>query len=383
MKHFKQLAFLCLLQVLGLQAQNHSVRFRVDMNEFGGQAFQTVHLNGTFNNWCGSCNPMSDADNDGIWELDINLPSGEHEYKFTLNGWSHQETFISSDPCTKTSGTYINRRIFVNGPEILPAVCWESCTPCVLPEAECLCNSRMAFAGRIWEIKSYENYTWGPGGNYFSNHEDDVFVDDKGFLHLRIAQRNGKWYSTEVISPDTMGYGTYTFVVQGNLESLPANTVVGLFTWDNNTLLTHGNSEVDVEVARWGNVSEQRILQYSVQPVWFGGYNPERTFLVPTQPGDLNGVTAHRFVWTDTLITWTSWKDRADGPNVIGSWYFNLNNPPRVKIENGQTSAPIIIPGPGNTTHARFNFWLFNGAAPFDGQEHEIVIQSFSYEPLN
>ena len=44
------------------------------MNTYAGSqsALYTVNINGTFNGWCGSCNAMSDADGDGVW--DVTLP---------------------------------------------------------------------------------------------------------------------------------------------------------------------------------------------------------------------------------------------------------------------------------------------------------------------
>ena len=35
----------------------------------------------------GYCNPMTDLNNDGIWELTLEIPIGEYEYLFTTNGW--------------------------------------------------------------------------------------------------------------------------------------------------------------------------------------------------------------------------------------------------------------------------------------------------------
>ena len=44
------------------------VTFKVDMSQYSGSqgSGYTVNLNGTFNGWCGSCNPMTDADNDSV-----------------------------------------------------------------------------------------------------------------------------------------------------------------------------------------------------------------------------------------------------------------------------------------------------------------------------
>ena len=42
-----------------------NVTFQVDMNQVTA-GFTTPEVNGTWNNWCGNCNPMTDADGDGI-----------------------------------------------------------------------------------------------------------------------------------------------------------------------------------------------------------------------------------------------------------------------------------------------------------------------------
>tara|TARA_Y100000590_G_C15718369_1_gene1012684 strand:- start:483 stop:2174 length:1692 start_codon:yes stop_codon:yes gene_type:complete len=63
------------------------VTFRVNMNSEELSDNDIVYVHGTFNGWCNICNPMSDVDDDGIWELTISLPVGSYEYLFTINGW--------------------------------------------------------------------------------------------------------------------------------------------------------------------------------------------------------------------------------------------------------------------------------------------------------
>jgi len=106
------------------------VLFRVDMNNYNGPAFSNVHLNGTFNNWCGACAPMSDANLDSIYELELTLPLDTVEYKFTLDGWNVSENLSAGLPCTQTTSTFTNRFYIVTGNDSLVAVCWESCSPC-------------------------------------------------------------------------------------------------------------------------------------------------------------------------------------------------------------------------------------------------------------
>ena len=53
----------------------YNVTFFVDMSE-SNHIFDTLEVNGTFNNWCGGCAPMTDINNDSIWEITI-----------PINGW--------------------------------------------------------------------------------------------------------------------------------------------------------------------------------------------------------------------------------------------------------------------------------------------------------
>jgi hypothetical protein len=104
------------------------VTFQVDMN--GVTGFTTPEVNGTFNNWCGSCAPMTDANGDGIWDLTISLAPGAYEYKFSYDNWAGQETLVAGSSCTMTTGPYTNRVLNVSVADSLPVVCWGSCAAC-------------------------------------------------------------------------------------------------------------------------------------------------------------------------------------------------------------------------------------------------------------
>ena len=102
------------------------VTFIVDMRDYTG-SYTSVYVNGDFNNWCGSCNVMSDPEGDSIWTATLPLTSDSIEYKFTLDGWTGQEALTSGTTCTKTTGIYTNRFAVLNGDTILNGVAWESC----------------------------------------------------------------------------------------------------------------------------------------------------------------------------------------------------------------------------------------------------------------
>jgi len=111
----------------------NDITFRVNMNDYvagGGSTAAGVFLNGTFNNWCGSCTPMADVDMDGIWEVTAPLAAGNIEYKFTVDGWAFSEQFAGGEPCTVTNGGFTNRAGTVSTDSTLNVVCWQSCTDC-------------------------------------------------------------------------------------------------------------------------------------------------------------------------------------------------------------------------------------------------------------
>ena len=125
--------------------QYTNVTFQVDMNKVT-QGFTTPEVNGTWNNWCGNCNAMSDANGDNIWEVTLPLEQGSSiEFKYSADGWSIQEMNDPTASCTNGNATYTNRVLTVPASDTtLPVVCWSSCDACSI---EVTFNVNMA-----WEV---------------------------------------------------------------------------------------------------------------------------------------------------------------------------------------------------------------------------------------
>jgi hypothetical protein len=112
----------------------NDISFSVDMNDYvtaGGSTAAGVFLNGTFNGWCGTCTPMSDANGDNVWEVTAPLALGAIEYKFTVDGWAVAEQFVGGESCTVTNSGFTNRSYTVTAPATVGLVCWESCAACL------------------------------------------------------------------------------------------------------------------------------------------------------------------------------------------------------------------------------------------------------------
>lgn len=239
------------------------------------------------------------------------------------------------------------------------------------------------FSGYGWKIKKSTNPV-GPGPNIFGGTDSSVWVDDNGYLHMKIAYLNGKWQSSEVICTENTGFGTYIFTIGSDLTPMNENIVLGLFTWDDNTFYSQANSEVDIEFARWFKANDSLLLTTSVQPVVFDNAIPfaERSHKPQMLVSKLKKPSTHAFEWRANFIQWNSYAGKTfPGVEEIAKWRFDLNNPSRVKTEGGKSSKPIIIPEPGNTTNARINLWLLNGRAPSDGKPFEVIIERFDYLP--
>lgn len=111
----------------------YPVHFKVDMNQYQNP-FNTVYISGIFNNWSANANPLSDEDNDGIWEVVIDMSPGNQEYKFQLDEWNAAESFTGGEPCTITLNEFVNRLFVVSeGINSLEPVCWNSCESCSTP----------------------------------------------------------------------------------------------------------------------------------------------------------------------------------------------------------------------------------------------------------
>jgi hypothetical protein len=217
----------------------------------------------------------------------------------------------------------------------------------------------ISFSGLQWSVKSsideHQDKYWrvDPGGNFFSHQNRNVWVDAQGRLHLRITREGDKWYCAEVMSLKTFGYGTYTFQLVSGFENINENVVLGLFVYDDEAPFP--SREIDIEFSRWGMPLDQNG-QYVVQP-WDVTGNRFRFDFVYNGTGSV-----HRFQWRPQQVRFSSGFKNAGS---LVSWNYYGSHVPREGKEL-----------------VRINLWLNNANGPSDGQEVEVIIEKFLYEPL-
>jgi len=227
-------------------------------------------------------------------------------------------------------------------------------------QAERVAPRKIQFSGYTWQLKIGRQSINGAKRNYFSDSEENVWIDDKGQLHLKITRRDGKWYCAEVASEKTFGYGKYIFYLESPADQLADNVVLGLFTWGSSPRYSH--REIDIEFSRWGK-PEEANAQFVVQP--------------GTQPGNLHRFniqlrqnrSTHSFEWRKESIFFQSLRGHypspPDGSCIIQSWSYTGKNNPR----------------PGDE-RVRIDLWLSDAKPPSGNAEIEVVVKKFEFIPL-
>jgi hypothetical protein len=206
-------------------APSYNVTFQVDMSQQTG--FTTPELNGSFNGWCGNCNPMTDANGDGVWEITIPLQAGSYEYKFSADFWTTQESLQEGSSCTVTNFGYTNRTVVVSNSNITqPVVCWGSCSACAPIVVPGCTDSNAA---------NYNPAATTSNGSCVYNHTFSVDMTCAGVNYTNVYV-TGPWCGW-------CGADTYNLLTDGNGDGIYSTTVQ----------LAAGNVEYKYMVDNWAS----------------------------------------------------------------------------------------------------------------------------------
>jgi hypothetical protein len=217
-------------------------------------------------------------------------------------------------------------------------------------------GATIQFSGYEWTVRSGRG---GPGPNLWD--ESNVWLDASGALHLKISQRDGKWSCAEVTMQKRLGFGRYEFQIEGPIDRLDDNVVLGLFNYPTRDVGSDATHEIDIEFARWGE-AKNPIGNYTVWPVQKGLKQQSKpfSFTLEGQP------STHRFTWSKGQILFQSLRgSRNDDGEEFSRWIFAPADP-----EKRISSKPMPV---------HINLWLFQGRPPKNNQEVEIVVHRFSF----
>jgi hypothetical protein len=207
----------------------------------------------------------------------------------------------------------------------------------------------LSFSGYDWEVRQVPSDRGGE--NQYS--PDNAWVDAAGMLHLRLRQQNDTWTSAEVILTQSLGYGTYAFVVR-DVAALDPAAALGMLTWDDQAA-GQNHRELDIEISRWGDPSIANA-QFVIQPY----YVPANVLRFDAPAGRLT----HGFRWEP---------GRASFKTVRGA---NLNTGPAIASHEFTSG----VPTPGTET-VRINLYFFRYATAVPRGDVEVVIERFQYFP--
>ncbi|XP_055327839.1 beta-glucanase-like [Paramacrobiotus metropolitanus] len=218
----------------------------------------------------------------------------------------------------------------------------------------------LTFSGRQWSVRNQTQA--GPGPNNWD--ETNMFLDNKGHLHLKITNRNGNWSCAGVAGIERLGFGRYQFQIEGRIDRLDKNVVLGLFNYPPRDVGPDTTNEIDIEYAKWGNANA-KTGNFAVWPSASGRKQTSYRF-----DATLTGsYTTQSFIWRNDTILFSAQHGHQNNNrlNEYASWSFA----PASSLDIPQNPMPAMM-----------NLWLFKGAPPSDIREVEIVIHSFSFIPF-
>jgi hypothetical protein len=169
------------------------------------------------------------------------------------------------------------------------------------------------FSGYDWEVRTVAGPSGGLAHSYVP---DNVWLDSKGSMHLRISREDKQWFCAEVHTARSLGYGSYKFVLRdvGHLE--PA-AMLGLLTRDDDSK-DEKHTEMDIHVSRWGR-PESKNGEYVIQPY----HIPSNVYRFEI-PG---GTLTTGFRWSPGIASFSTTLGADQTGKQIAAWTFTTGIP--------------------------------------------------------
>ena len=218
----------------------------------------------------------------------------------------------------------------------------------------------ITWAGHTWKV------TDGGMAGVAHGSAQNVTIDANGSLHLHIAERDGKWMAAELFTTEDFGFGTYQWIVEGDVYDMDPTTVLGLFTYGpTHHFGVDAENEIDIEFSQWNKTCHGCNADFTVYPAT-GNRKPkgvsawEDNFRVS---GD--NVTTARMEWSSDRIVFTLMK----GAQPIGTVadVIKTETYASSKTDIPQVASPVGI-----------NLWCFKETP---AKNQSAVIRDFKFVP--
>lgn len=266
---------------------------------------------------------------DSTWRNSTHL--GTQYAALLVDAGYHPPTKITNLPST---GNGVNAVAIVAGAPDVPVI-----------------SKTLHFSGYDWTVRTVAGDRGGRPNVY---DPANAWVDESGYLHLRMAPRDGVWTCAEVSLTRSLGYGSYSFLVQ-DVGHLGPSDALSLYIADD-LRLDNVRSELDIEMSRWG-IAGAKNAQYVVQPF----YVPENMYRFIAPGGVLTSV-----------MDWEP--GRASFKTVRGA---GANHGTTVVSEHTFESS---VPTPAREK-VHIGLYSYNRAKDLPQQPVEVVIEKFQFLP--
>jgi hypothetical protein len=219
-------------------------------------------------------------------------------------------------------------------------------------------QTQITWQGHTWNLTNGGMAGVAPGNPH------NVSIDSNGYLHLKIMNFAGRWTASELFTVDNLGFGTYQWVIQGDVWNMDPVTVLGLFPYGPaNGIGKDGSNEIDVEFSQWAGTcgcNADFTIYPSVYHQGRSSYN--RDFTVSNG----KSLTTARMVWSSKSVVFTLMSgDQPIGTtaNVLQTATYTSSNTTNIP----QQPLPVGM-----------NLWAYT-ADPATNQS--VIIRSFQYVP--
>jgi hypothetical protein len=231
----------------------------------------------------------------------------------------------------------------------------------LLTALQCVQAQTIRWAGHAWKVTSGGMAGVAPGN------AANVKIGPDGYLQLQISNRDGKWTAGELFTTDDMRFGTYQWVVEGDVYNMDPTTVLGLFTYGPaHHSGANAENEIDIEFSQWNKTCHGCNADFTVYPST-GNHKPkgvsswEDNFQVSG-----GSLTTARMEWRSDQVVFTL----MNGVHPIGSVADVI------KTETYSSSTTNI---PQAAAPVGINLWCFKGTP---SKTQSAVIRDFQFVPF-
>lgn len=216
----------------------------------------------------------------------------------------------------------------------------------------------VTWSGRSWKV------TDGHMAGVALGNPANVSIDAKGYLHLRIVQKNGTWTAGELFTTENLGFGTYQWIVEGNVYDMDPTTVLGLFTYGpTHHIGADAEDEIDIEFSQWNKTCQPCNADFTVYPAT--GHRKPKGVSAWEDNFHVSGgtLTTARMEWFPDHIVFTL----MNGAQPIGTV---------AEVIKGETYTSDATNIPQVAAPVGINLWCFKQTP---AQDQSVVIRKFDF----